>query len=82
MIRKYEKLMKEYLDFFPCVALIGSRQCGKTTLLQTLPKEWKVFDLEMQSDFQSLSRDPDLFFRLNPDKIAIDEAQLRPELFL
>ncbi len=30
---------------------------------------------------QSLSQDPDLFFRLNPDKIAIDEAQLQPELF-
>jgi predicted AAA+ superfamily ATPase len=81
MIRKYERLLKEYLTLFPCVALIGSRQCGKTTLLQTLPKEWKVFDLEKQSDFQSLSQDPDLFFRLNPDKIAIDEAQLRPELF-
>jgi len=79
--REYEKLLKEYLAFFPCVALIGSRQCGKTTLLQTLPREWKVFDLEKQSDFQILSQDPDLFFRLNPDKIAIDEAQLRPELF-
>jgi len=81
MIRKYERLLKEYLSFFPCVALIGSRQCGKTTLLQTLPKDWKVFDLEKQSDFQSLSQDPDLFFRLNPEKIAIDEVQLRPELF-
>ena len=81
MIRKYERLLKEYLTFFPCVALIGSRQCGKTTLLQTLPRDWKVFDLEKQSDFQGLSQDPDLFFRLNPNKIAIDEAQLQPELF-
>jgi len=81
MIRHYERLLKEYLAFFPCTALIGPRQCGKTTLLQTLPKDWKVIDLEKQSDFQSLSQDPDLFFRLNPDKIAIDEAQLQPELF-
>ena len=81
MNRHYEKLLKEDLAFFPCVALIGPRQCGKTTLLQTLPGDWRVYDLEKQSDFQSLSRDPDLFFRLNPDKIAIDEAQLRPELF-
>ena len=81
MIRQYERLLKEYLDFFPCVALIGPRQCGKTTLLQTLPRSWKVYDLEKQSDYQSLSQDPDLFFRLNPDKIAIDEVQLQPELF-
>lgn len=81
MIRQYEKLLKEYLLFFPCVALIGPRQCGKTTLLQTLPKDWKILDLEKQSDFQILAQDPDLFFRLNHDRIAIDEAQLRPELF-
>jgi uncharacterized protein len=81
MKRIYEKLFKEYIDFFPCVALIGSRQCGKTTLLKTLPRDWKVFDLEKQTDFQSLAQDPDLFFRLNSEKIAIDEAQLKPELF-
>ena len=81
MLRQYERLLREFLDFFPCVALIGSRQCGKTTLLETLPGDWKVFDLEKQSDFQSLSQDPDLFFRLNPEKIAIDESQLHPDLF-
>jgi predicted AAA+ superfamily ATPase len=43
MNRFYEKLLKEYLAFFPCVALIGPRQSGKTTLLQTLPKDWNDF---------------------------------------
>jgi predicted AAA+ superfamily ATPase len=81
MRRKYEKLLKEYISFFPCAALIGSRQCGKTTLLKTLSNDWHIYDLEKQSDFQNLIRDPDLFFRLNPDKVAIDEAQLLPELF-
>lgn len=81
MQRTYEKLLKEYLSFFPCVALIGSRQCGKTTLLQGLSEGWRIFDLEKQSDIQNIVQDPDLFFRLNPDKIAVDEAQLLPELF-
>ena len=81
MKRNYETLLKEYLSYFPCVALIGSRQCGKTTLLQTLPGEWQIVDLEKQSDIQRIIQDPDLFFRLNPNKIAIDEAQLLPELF-
>jgi hypothetical protein len=40
-----------------------------------LPWERRVFDLEKQSDFQSLVQDPDLFFGLNPDKIAIEVAQ-------
>lgn len=81
MKRIYETLLNEYLEYFPCVALIGPRQCGKTTLLQTLPKLWKRIDLEKQSDHQLLTGDVDLFLRLNPNKVAIDEAQLFPELF-
>ncbi len=81
MERLYKSLLREYLSFFPCVAIIGPRQCGKTTLLSCLPKDWKVYDLEKQSDFQLLSHDVDLFLRLNPERVAIDEAQLRPELF-
>ena len=81
MKRAYETLLKEYIGYFPCVAIIGPRQCGKTTLLGTLPEDWKIYDLEKQSDFQILSQDPDLFLRLNPEKVAIDESQLQPELF-
>jgi predicted AAA+ superfamily ATPase len=81
MKRAYETLLKEYIGYFPCVAIIGSRQCGKTTLLNTLPDRWKIYDLEKQSDFQILSQDADLFLRLNPEKVAIDESQLQPELF-
>jgi len=81
MKRSYESLLKEYLSYFPCVALLGPRQCGKTTLLQTLGEDWQLFDLERSSDFQIVSRDPDLFFRLHPHRIGIDEAQLLPEVF-
>jgi predicted AAA+ superfamily ATPase len=81
MKRSYEKLLKEYLTYFPAVAIIGPRQSGKTTLLQCLENNWTIYDLERQSDFQQISQDHDLFFRLNEDKIAIDEAQIIPELF-
>jgi len=81
MKRAYEALLREYLEMFPCVAIIGARQCGKTTLLQTLSEEWKHFDLELGSDYDVISRDPDLFLRLNEPKVAIDEAQILPELF-
>ncbi len=63
------------------MALIGARQCGKTTFLETLPKTWKLFDLEKQGDYNLITDDPDLFFRLNPNRVAIDEAQLHPPVF-
>jgi len=81
MKRAYERLLQSYLETFPCVALIGVRQCGKTTLLDVLPKGWKRFDLERRADLQLVSRDPDTFLRLNPRQVAIDEAQVFPDLF-
>ena len=81
MERMYQKILLELLELFPCVAVIGVRQCGKTTLLQELSSQWQLFDLEKSSDFEIISRDPDLFFRLHPNHTAIDEAQLLPELF-
>ena len=81
MKRAAEALLREYLATFPCVAVLGVRQSGKTTLLGTLPSDWKVFDLELRADHAVLARDPDAFLRLNPRRVAIDEAQQLPELF-
>ena len=81
MRRHYTELLHELLSLFPCVAIVGVRQCGKTTLLGELPDPWRVFDLEKLSDLQLIERDPDLFFRLNPNYTAIDECQLLPEAF-
>jgi predicted AAA+ superfamily ATPase len=82
MIRRaYEPLLHEYLKTFPCVGIIGPRQCGKTTFLEALPKGWKRFDLERASDHQVIARDPELFLRLNRGQVAVDETQLLPELF-
>jgi len=81
MKRAYEQLLRSYLDSFPCVALVGVRQCGKTTMLKTLPPGWRHFDLERQADLAVVSRDPDTFFRLHPRQVALDEAQVLPEVF-
>jgi predicted AAA+ superfamily ATPase len=81
MNRAYASLLAAYLKTFPCVAVLGVRQCGKTTLLQTLPAAWKHFDLERRADHAVVSRDPDAFFRLNPRQVALDEAQVSPEIF-
>lgn len=81
MNRASAALLQSYLTTFPCVALLGVRQCGKTTLLHTLPSGWKQLDLERRADHAVVARDPDLFFRLNPRQVALDEAQVLPELF-
>lgn len=81
MKRGYSRLLQTYLRTFPCVALLGVRQCGKTTLLKTLPSGWTHFDLERRADHAVISRDPDAFFRLHPEQVAIDEAQVLPEIF-
>lgn len=64
------------------VALLGPRQCGKTTLARLLldVRSENYFDLE---DPQSLARlnDPDLALRPLKGLVVIDEVQRRPELF-
>ena len=81
MKRAAASLLRAYLKTFPCVALLGVRQCGKTTLLDTLPATWQRFDLERRADHAVISRDPDAFFRLNSRHVAMDEAQVLPEIF-
>ncbi len=81
MKRAAEKLLLSYLETFPCVAVVGVRQCGKTTLVKTLSGNWKYYDLERRADHTVVTRDPDTFFRLNPRQVVLDEAQFVPEIF-
>jgi hypothetical protein len=64
------------------VALLGPRQCGKTTLARQFvaPDSLNYFDLE---DPQSLARlsEPDLALRPLRKLVVIDEIQRRPDLF-
>lgn len=74
----------KYLGIFPAVAILGSRQCGKSTLVQMLSTQLYKFlyiDLQERSGMQMLS-EPELFFSNNREKtICLDEVQLLPELF-
>jgi predicted AAA+ superfamily ATPase len=81
MRRAAETLLGSYLESFPCVAVVGIRQCGKTTLVKTLPATWKHYDLERRADHEVVTRDPDTFFRLNARQVALDEVQMAPEVF-
>lgn len=80
-IRHIEVKADRLLDMFPVVAIIGSRQCGKSTLVKQLRPGWKYYDLESPDDYQLISSDPVAFFSLNPCDVIIDEAQQYPEIF-
>ncbi len=73
------------LSRHPVVAIIGPRQCGKTTLAKSIydrvDKEVLYLDLENRSDEIKLTY-PTLIFQDNREKlIIIDEAQRMPALF-
>lgn len=81
MIRNISNKINKLLEMFPVVAIIGVRQCGKTTLSKALKPTWTYVDLEKPSDFNRLERDPEFFFQQNPQHVIIDEAQLLPKVF-
>ena len=84
MIRRNSHLsaIRTALERSPIVALIGPRQCGKTTLARELLPEDSVnyFDLE---DPVGLSRLDEPLTALQDLRglVVIDEVQRRPELF-
>lgn len=76
--------IKQALEYFPVVGIIGSRQVGKTTLAKTLEKSLNkptlFLDLERDSDRQKLA-EPELFLQKYTDRcIIIDEIQNIPTL--
>ncbi|MBT3191395.1 MAG: ATP-binding protein [Verrucomicrobia bacterium] len=69
----------------PAVAILGPRQCGKSTLarmlIDTLPTPALYLDLERPADLARLE-DPEALLTENSNRlVCIDEIQRRPELF-
>lgn len=86
MIKRFaENKIKELINNFPCVAIIGPRQVGKTTLakqiIASLKNEYEYIDLELQRDAEKLT-DPETYFLSFSDKnFVIDEVQQNKKLF-
>lgn len=77
-----ETLLKRLAEV-PAVALLGSRQVGKTTLARELEsgKAIHYLDLERPSDLAKLA-DPELYLsRFSGQLVILDEVQRLPELF-
>lgn len=80
--RTVEKVIRNLADQFPCIAIYGPRQCGKSTTVDYLfgDKIRKVTmdDLE---DRTLVKNNPRLFLETNGWPLIIDEIQKAPELF-
>lgn len=79
--RNVEQNIKQLLEFFPVVLIIGARQTGKTTIAKNCCPGWSYYDLQNGKDLDYISRDYDFFFKEEADKVIIDEAQELPQLF-
>jgi len=80
-----ENTILELLQDYPCVAITGARQIGKTTLAReivaSLPDNALYLDMESPRDLARI-QEPELFFEQNEDKLlVIDEIQHRGDLF-
>jgi uncharacterized protein len=82
--RLIEKSLVEFTAFFPATAILGPRQCGKSTLIKEFLKKNQnslYLDLQLDSDRQKLTN-PEQFFAFNEDRqICLDEIQRVPEIF-
>src|SRR3989338_5499658 len=82
--RELEKEIKKYLNRDEIVAVVGTRQCGKTTLINTLldemeknGKKVKRITFDNVKDMQLFETDIDSFISLyvkNFDILFIDEV--------
>src|SRR5690606_17246168 len=78
--RQMESCIKRIIKSFPCLAVTGSRQSGKSTLLiNTLPG-YNYITLDDPLARQRALSDPHLFLEMAGDKVIIDEIQWSPHL--
>ncbi|MEN8227298.1 MAG: ATP-binding protein [Bacteroidota bacterium] len=77
-----KKQIENSIKDFPVTALLGPRQCGKTTIARIIAKSSKsaFFDLENPSDIAGLSSSPMITLESQTGLVILDEIQRMPEL--
>ena len=79
--RTIETWARKNTGWFPVVSITGPRQSGKSTLVRSAFPEYAYVNLEDATARQMALDDPVGFIRNRPRRLAVDEAQLAPELF-
>ncbi|MGB3975747.1 MAG: ATP-binding protein [bacterium] len=82
----YKRRLRDYLvkalSDTPVVALLGARQCGKTTLSLTFVPEYEYFTFDDIATLTFARSDPIGFVASLPSKVILDEIQRVPELLM
>ncbi len=78
--RKLESRLTEALADTPVVCLLGSRQVGKTTLVQQLDQKRTYINFDDTTLVNVAKQDPVSFIQGLPDLVTLDEVQRVPEL--
>lgn len=78
-----EKQITDSIGLFPITALIGPRQCGKTTIAKSIAANRlsSFFDMENPAEYASLTQSPMILLDSLEGLIIIDEIQRVPGLF-
>jgi len=83
--RNILKLLEKSLKNMPMTAILGPRQCGKTTLVRQAAEnrdDFVLLDMENPADVEMLTKDINAFCDYYMDKtVCIDEIQRVPDLF-
>ena len=83
--RHAEKAVSELASMFGVVLVTGSRQVGKSTLLEhytTHERDGiKSLTMDNSATLEAARSAPETFFSYNPPPLLIDEIQKAPELF-
>ena len=78
----HEQTLLKALQNSPIVALLGPRQCGKTTLARAVANRGtNFFDLESSGDRQALAVAPQQALSALSGLVVLDEIQTMPQLF-
>lgn len=81
IVRTAEKEVQVLSQQFKCVAVVGPRQSGKTTLVRKVFSDKAYVNLENPDLRMFAMKDPRGFLSGYPDGAVLDEVQRTPELF-
>ncbi len=79
----FEQKIIDSIELNPVTAILGPRQCGKTTIARKISKDFDsvLLDMEDPVDYDLLSASAKNFLEQQSGLIVIDEVQRMPELF-